>query len=615
MMTAEIFTNCTPCMKGYHDDCNHKNCLCENDDHGIKKETIEDIFNNPNYLKPENEPRKYENSLKDIERLEELIDNGRGNNSEEYTIRELTDLLISSKHLVSIIDIERELKDWCIRFDYEDKNLTKLILEILSDAEIFKRLKQICFKLGQSRIQTVFDKSQLIESSIWLMGRYNIKRLELTGELLFFNDEYYEKNAEALIRRRARIILLKSKNNDMNEIVKYIEDSCKIITSEDIAKSVHLKCLLNGTYNIKTGIFTKSFNPDNIILNQISHNFDEDVKFDEINNRVSEIIIDEKDKQSYFDFSSTCLHPYTGIDIQFGGVGIAGTGKTQLTKLLEIVFGNDNVTYATIHSIAKDPTTRKDIAFGFVNIDEEMRTDDVSNTEILKKWITQGGFSDRGIYERNSNYRPTSRLMFATNGIYEIANPEDALAIYERTHLIKLTQKFRHTERELKNPFEMIDNIEFDGFITYLLKNATVIFKNKNIKYPQTTFETESLWNEYGNQIRNFIDTWLEKDIAFKEQSSEIWNRFFKEQSAKGLPPRGRNQFYKKFDEIIGSTAISIRDDEEKYWGYLGYKLKTEDQKSEQEKIDQTPKGKVLKILRKLEDDNSKFDKILMMLK
>lgn len=39
-MTTQLI-NCIPCMDGDHNNCTHKNCLCENDNHEIKKETIE----------------------------------------------------------------------------------------------------------------------------------------------------------------------------------------------------------------------------------------------------------------------------------------------------------------------------------------------------------------------------------------------------------------------------------------------------------------------------------------------------------------------------------------------------------------------------------------------
>jgi len=41
-MTVEIQTNCIPCMQGKHEDCLKENCLCKNDNHGVKIPTLKE---------------------------------------------------------------------------------------------------------------------------------------------------------------------------------------------------------------------------------------------------------------------------------------------------------------------------------------------------------------------------------------------------------------------------------------------------------------------------------------------------------------------------------------------------------------------------------------------
>lgn len=570
------------------------------------------IPNKSKYQEPKGEPREYENALADIERLEKIKSKGLGDNSAEFVVPEMISLIISTKHIVSKDMIKQELVVWGRYFGVKE-NWDKLIDSTWNDSEVFTMIKQICYKVGQRRNEILFAKNQLIELSFWLMGRYYIKRVELTGDLLFFNDEYYEKNAEALIRRHGRVSIIKSKSTDMNEIIKYIEDSCRIITSDDIESFVHLKCFLNGTFDIKKGEFVTTFSPQNIILNQIPRNYVKKGKFENIERIVSEIIPDKKDRQTYFDFGSNCLLPYSGIDFQLGLVGIPGTGKSKLAKLFRIAMGSANVKHAKIHSIAQDQTLQKDVAYCYLNIDEDMSSEDI-RTDTLKKWITQEEFTGRSIYAHESTFRPTTRLMFCANGLYEIPNPDDALAIYERTHIIKLTQKFRGTEKEVKNIWEPITDSEFDEFISYLIRNVSKIYKNQNIKYPQSSTQTESLWNEYGNYIRQFIEEWVEKDPNTKQQNGEIHTRWLQHCIDNGLSPKGRNQFYDKFNEIIGSSPVKFRNGDDLFYGYIGIKLKTLDEQSEQTKIDQTIKGSILKLINKLEDSDPIFEELQRLL-
>ena len=528
---------------------------------------------------PKDEPMDYENSLMDAQRLEELLDDGPGNSSEEYAIREMIKLLISSQHMISIIDLEKELDRWCKRFSISIGTINGIVPGIMSEKETFTQVKQIAYCLGQAKKQVCFDKSQIIETAYWILGRYNIKRIELTGDLLFFNDQYYEKNAQSLIRRKARDCLIKSKNNDMNEIVRFIEDTCQMITWQEIEESTNLKCLKNGVYNIKTGKFTPEFDPQYIVLNQIPHNFDETATFEKIDEKVREIISDDADRQSYYDSLSTCLHPFSGIDFQFGGIGPSGTGKSELCDLSRMVLGSDNVGNAAIHLIATDQTTQKDVAFKMLNIDADLSNESIRHIDVIKKWITQDPFTARGIYEHSTTFKPMARLCFMANELYEIPNSDDADAIYERTHLIKITNKFRGTDKQIRNVMKKVATAdELDGIITYLLKNSTLLYDMQNIHHPMMYGTVKETWNLHGNRIQEFINKWVERGAAYKTEQAEPWNKWLSYAIQKDIPAKDKRQFKQIFDELIGNTPTKTRVDDVQCYAYHGFRIKSDEE-------------------------------------
>ena len=570
----EVMLNCKECMAGEHDRCSNEKCLCKNDNHGVKIPSLKDGVIVVEQV--ENDNSKY-----DQERLDDLLDNGLGNNSPDYMMPEIVKLLVTVKRIVSKISIKSVLKDLCIRKGYAP-DMETWVETAWADSDMFSKLKQICFALGKNRDYVLFEQGQLIEVSWYLMGRYHIKRIELNGSMLFFNDRYYESNAEQLIRRNARGLLIKSKNGDMNEVVKMVEDSCKVITWKDIEQHVHLKCLLNGTYDIKSGLFEESFSPDNIILNLIPHNYDEMTNFNEINRIVSEIIPDKRDRQSYYDSLSIALHPYTGIDFQFGGIGPPGTGKSQLCELSILTLGDDNVSASPIHLVASDLTTQKDVAFKFLNIDMDMSNESVKNIDVLKRWITQDKFTARGIYEHNTTFRPMARMCFMANDLYEIANSDDADAIYERTHIIKIDQKFRGADTQIKNVVKKIaSEDQLSGFITYLLKNATDIFNLQRIHHPINLNTVKEIWNIHGNRIREFFMNWCIKG-EFREDQNDVWNRWISFANIKNYQVKDKKKFHQIFDEVAGNTPTKTRigngEESRQVYAYHGFRLLRDDE-------------------------------------
>ena len=566
----ETMLNCKECMNGNHEKCQSENCLCRNDNHGIKKESLGDG------VKVADIVESFDSVKWDENRLNDLLDNGIGKNTPDYMMPEIVKLLVTVRKIVSKISIKNILKNLCVTYGYTG-DLDVWVEIAWSDSDMFSKLKQICFEIGKNRDYILFDAGQLIEVSWYLMGRYHIKRIELNGIMLFFNDKYYESNAEQLIRRNSRGLLIKSKNGDMNEIVKMVEDSCKVITWKEIEQHVHLKCLVNGTYDIKSGVFVETFSPDNIILNLIPHNFDDMANFNEINKVVSDIISNKNDRQSYYDSLSTSLHPYTGIDFQFGGVGQAGTGKSQICELSIMVLGEDNVSASPIHLIASDLTTQKDVAFKFLNIDMDMSNESIKNIDVLKRWITQDKFTARGIYEHNTTFRPMARICFMANDLYEIANVDDAEAMYERTHIIRMDKKFRGTEEQIRNVFRKVaSEDQLNGFITYLLKNATEIFNLQKIHHPMSLSSVKDIWNIFGNRVKEFFETWCMKG-EFREDQNDVWNRWISFANLKSYHIKDKKKFHPLFDEIVGNTPTKTRigkdEDSKQVYAYHGFRL------------------------------------------
>lgn len=533
------------------------------------------------------EPTDEEKEKQKREELDDLLDNGRGNNTEEWTIERLVELLIFINKEISKPKLKKKLVKWCFKFRYEIaiKMINGIIDGVFDDDENNEKIRQIAFDLGRENKSILFDRTQTDEVAYWIMGRYYVKRIELTGDLLFWNDKIYDTKAIALIRRACRKIFTSSLNRDITEVLRLIEDTCDVITWIDIENSIHLKVLNNGTYNIKTGEFKEEFSPDNLVLNQLPHDYMEN-PWDDIVNVVSTIITNNEDRESFEDFLSLCFHPYNGIYIQFGGVGPAGTGKSQLAELAIMVMGTKNVRNAAIHQLAEDQTTQKDVGYSMLNIDADLSGESIEHIDIIKKWVTQDNFTARGIYEQPVDFRPTSRLLFFANELYEIANPDDAEAIYERTHLVKIENKFRGSEKEVKSIMKQtVTQEQLDGFISFLLKNATDIWKNQKIRHPMNFSTVEKNWNLFGNRIKEFITKWVEIGSNLRVEQNEPYDKWLSHALEKGYHNKDRRKFKKIFEELMGSSPTVSRIDGEVVRVYHGFRVKNRREVEEESKM------------------------------
>ena len=138
--------NCKECMGGRCSNCvNPETCLCASAKHGESLKNGVKVDSRMD--SPRDEPKYFEQCLKDKEKLDQMFDDGLGENSPEYQIPEMVKLMISSGHIVSKIQINEVLSKWCKRFGIKAE-LGGLIDWAFEDSETFTIIKQVCFALG-----------------------------------------------------------------------------------------------------------------------------------------------------------------------------------------------------------------------------------------------------------------------------------------------------------------------------------------------------------------------------------------------------------------------------------------------------------------------------------
>jgi len=405
----------------------------------------------------------------------------------------------------------------------------------------------------------------------------------LDGQLLYFNDIHYDYSSKAFLYREAIQMMIRTKKTDLKEVLNYIENSAQVITLYEIMQHSHIICLLNGIYNIKTREFSTIFSPDYYVFDQIPWNYDYDhtIPFETIKKFVSDMIPDEVDRWFYYDFGSICFHPYNGIYFQLGLVGKAGTGKTQLTILNGNLFDEDKVLDPTIQSISDDATTRKDTALNRMIIDGDMHDTGIKTISNLKRWISQESFTDRSIYEHvGKKYRPSSRVMFSANSLYEIPNKDDAEAIYDRTKLIQFEKKIRYTKNEVKDFIKkLIPKEEYDGYVTFLLSNASDIWDRQDTKYTLDPSEARSIWNKFGNYMQSFFKKYVVRESSNSVKGMDLrdaWDNFTIQNNIDKV--LSSTEFYKLFEDTSGieKSKVWLREQDTAVWGFYGIRLKTE---------------------------------------
>lgn len=572
------------------------------------RKCFEDMFENIYGTDKLNAIRR-ENRLKIVyngENLDDVSDDERFelchktiedfSNDVELAAEFIVTYLIKRRSVISKIEINKFLLKWVkllaeanpsayahLPITLTKKKCEKITDDVFSNPEIVEYTTKTAFNMGKNNEPILLDKSQTNEVAYWMKGRFHLKRLDLDGSLFFFDGKCQKTKAKEMIEREARKVIFQSTDSSVREVVSHCTAIADLIEFDDILAHSHLLCLKNGIYNVKTGEFTKTFSPDYLILNELPYSFVENPKFDKIDKVLEEIFTGNEPtiKQSFLDWLSIAFIPYAGLSFWYIVESMPGMGKSQLEVLVRTILGKDNRSNQNVHIIAKDATTRIDIANKFVNVDEEMSSSDIRYINTLKKWINQEPFTDRSIYNHNTNYRPRAMLMSLTNELFEIPKDVDAQAIYERTMIAELKQKFRFTDKEVKSVMEKaITDEQGNGFTTYLVKNATKLWNAQKVETRLTPDKIETIWNKYGNNIRKFFESNFVRIKGAKILKQEVFSAWEDYTILKNLKLGGKNTFYQKFEEIANVEPTHTRNEVGEFdYFYFGIRLMTDDEK------------------------------------
>ena len=167
--------------------------------------------------------------------------------------------------------------------------------------------------------------------------------------------------------------------------------------------------------------------------------------------------------------------------------------------------------------------------------------------------------------------------MFMANELPELIDGSDSNAIYDRTHIIKLTKKFRHSPDEIKNIAETVcTNKQLDGFITYLLKNATWIWNKQKLHVKIEPLDTKETWNTKGNRIKNFFMTYCQVEIGRVDQNI-VFNKWMQFASMKGFEVGDKKKFLQIFSEICGNILSNTTVEGMNTMAFSGFIMKSDE--------------------------------------
>jgi len=287
----------------------------------------------------------------------------------------------------------------------------------------------------------------------------------------------------------------------------------EILTTQEFDRKPVVN-FINGTLELETGVF-RDHSQDDYCAIQLPYPFLPDAKCPRWDKFIDEVTAEDAKRQENLQFIAgyalfnDCRHERI-----FLLTGDGGNGKSIFTKIIQEVFGPENITHITPQGI-NEAFERIHLRASLLNIAGEIKND-LSNTEELLKQIASGE-SIQACYKGKDfiHFKPRAKMIFCCNGQPRSSDTSDGLS--RRLTIIDFPCKFVEFP-EKGDPYQReIDVMLYDKLLEELPGIFNWAYQGyKDLLYFGNFTETEEqkhlmkAFRQASNPIECFIDDMMD---------------------------------------------------------------------------------------------------------
>jgi hypothetical protein len=249
----------------------------------------------------------------------------------------------------------------------------------------------------------------------------------------------------------------------------------------------------------------------------------ETIKYNEkklkINPKLDSFSIDILDEDDYYGFELDKNHRYMTSD---GFIHHNSNGKSFLAEMIKSVLGTYGkkmplsfLTDSRGKASGADPSLM-DLKIARLAYYSESNKNEVLNTAKLKEVTSQETLSGRGLYEKQSQFRPVCHHMVTTNYSFSIKTTDHG--IWRRIVTYEFKMIFT-ANPDPNNKYEQKENTKFAQEFTY----------NPEIKKAFLSILVEyyrDLYRNHGGSLKNIMKPTIDKETSEYRNKEDVMNRF-----------------------------------------------------------------------------------------
>jgi putative DNA primase/helicase len=362
------------------------------------------------------------------------------------------------------------------------------------------------------------SKEIIKAASELIMKQYTFITIEETGEIWYYDNGVYVQGGEILVAKECEKMFDYDLNTERLSQIKGHIMRKTYHKHEELDSDINFINLKNGLYDVDNDVL-KAHSPDYLSINQKPISYDKDAKAERFEQFLCEVLY-ERDIRTGIEAMAYTFERDCPIEVIFIPLGYGSNGKTVYTSVTTAMHGQDNVSNVPLSQMLSDKFALADLENKDVNIDNELGSQGIRDTAVLKR-LTGGSRQRIRIQRKNQRAYDTTlytKLFFNANKIPESEDMSDAYN--RRVIIISFPHRFEGDKEDKQLLSKLTTEAEMSGIFNILMKALRNIRQNGEIYVNEKTIEERRLkYLRAHDSVKAFLEETIDWEKSTESES------------------------------------------------------------------------------------------------
>jgi putative DNA primase/helicase len=430
------------------------------------------------------------------------------------------------------------------------------------------------------RIELYVDKKmEAGKVAAQLRAIFSLATMDDTDEIYYYKDGVYHGNAEAILAKRIEDAYDKRGLDEqptkhfISEVLGHVERAT-YINRQEFDKDKNIINVEDGLFNMTTGQL-QPHTPTYLSRTQIPVAYNPNAKCPSILRFLEEVQPIDEDRQSVIEHASVPLLRSNFLQKGFMNVGSGRNGKSVWFKILNRLYGADNVSHNSIHDIQSNRFAPATLDGKYANIHDDISAQEIRRTGILKQIIAGDPIEvEHKCQPRFTMREPHPILYFSANQLPEVEDLSDAWM--RRWEYVDWNQEFNVNSDGSGADRELVDKLttreELEGLLLILIRAARNIKQTRQLSRERTINEVREEWVRRSDITLAFFKTTIEPEAEGLIPKDQLLADYLEYCKTRNYSPKGAQSLWKTLRDNYTVTEQRPKIDGERVRCWKGIK-------------------------------------------